>query len=163
MLGGGLDRGTSNMFMGPPGTGKSTLAVKFALEAAQRGERVLFYIFDETIGNLTARAAQLGMDIGPHIKDGVICLEQVDPAEISPGELSHRIRLGVTENKARMVIIDSINGYLHAMPSEHFLLIQLHELLTYLNEQGVLTLMVLAQHGLLRLVKRGRVLFDSSS
>ncbi len=148
MLGGGLDRGTSNMFMGPPGTGKSTLAVKFALEAARRDEKILFYIFDETIGNLTTRAAKLGMDIRPHIKRGVIHLEQVDPAEISPGELSHRIRLGVTEKSARMVIIDSINGYLNAMPEERYLNLQLHELLAFLNQQGVITLMVLAQQGL---------------
>jgi circadian clock protein KaiC len=148
LLGGGLDRGTSNMFMGPPGTGKSTLAIKFALAAAERGENVLFFIFDETISTLTTRAAKLGMDIKPHIKSGLICVEPVDPAEISPGELAWRIRLAVTQDNARMVIIDSINGYLNAMPEERYLNLQLHELLSFLNHQGVISIMVLAQQGL---------------
>jgi len=149
LLGGGLDRGTSNMFMGPPGTGKSTLAVKFALEAAERGESSYFIAFDETVGTLINRAAGLGMDIRAHIESGLIRLEQVDPAEISPGELIDRIRCAVTENGARVLVIDSINGYLNAMPEERFLNLQLHELLAYLNQQGVITIMVLAQQGLI--------------
>ncbi len=97
---------------------------------------------------MTSRAAKLGMDIEPHIKHGMIQVEQIDPAEISPGELAHRIRDAVTRDKTRMVIIDSINGYLNAMPEERYLNLQLHELLAYLNQQGVITIMVLAQQGL---------------
>jgi circadian clock protein KaiC len=136
LLGGGLDRGTSNMFMGPPGTGKSTIAIKFAFAAAQRREKVLFFMFDETIGTMMNRAAQLGMDIEPHIKSGIIHVEQIDPAEISPGELAHRICIAVTKNKTRMVIIDSINGYLNAMPEERYLNLQLHEMLAFLNSRA---------------------------
>jgi circadian clock protein KaiC len=148
LLGGGLDRGTSNMFMGPPGTGKSTIAIKFAIAAAKRREKVLFFAFDETIGTMKNRAAHLGMDLEPHIKSEMIQVEQIDPAEISPGEMAHRIRDAVTKNNTRMVIIDSINGYLNAMPEERYLNLQLHELLAFLNQQGVITIMVLAQQGL---------------
>jgi len=149
LLGGGLDRGTSNMFMGPPGTGKSTLAIKFGLASAERGERVSFYIFDETKATLMARAKKLGMDIQPHVKSGLIQVNQIDPAEISPGELVHRIRRTVAEEKTRMIVIDSINGYLNAMPEERYLNLQLHELLAFLNQQGVITMMILAQQGLI--------------
>ncbi len=148
LLGGGLDPGTSNMFMGPPGTGKSTLAIKFALVAARRGERVLFFLFDESIGTMVNRATQLGMNIRPHIDNGLIRVEEVNPAEISPGELVHKIRVAVTREKTRLVIIDSINGYMNAMPAERYLSLQLHELLAFLNQQGVITIMVLAQQGL---------------
>jgi circadian clock protein KaiC len=148
LLGGGLDRGTSNMFMGPPGTGKSTIAIKFAIAAAKRREKVLFFAFDETIGTMMNRATKLGMDLEPHIKSGMIQVEQIDPAEISPGELAHRIRDAVIKEKTRMVIIDSINGYLNAMPEERYLNLQLHELLAFLNQRGVITIMVLAQQGL---------------
>src|ERR1700744_3613987 len=153
LLGGGLDRGTSNMFMGPPGTGKSTIATKFARSAAERGEKVLFLIFDEIIGTMTSRARNLGMDIQPYRKKGLIKVEQIDPAEISPGELAHRIRRAVTEEGVRMVVIDSINGYLNAMPAERYLNLQLHELLAFLNQQGVITIMVLAQQGLVGTMK----------
>jgi circadian clock protein KaiC len=149
LLGGGLDRGTSNMFMGPPGTGKSTLAMKFASAAAARGEKVLFLCFDETVGTLAGRSNQLGMKIDPLVESGLIKLEQIDPAEISPGELASRIVSSVQENSTRMVIVDSINGYLNAMPDDRFLNLQLHELLTYLNQQGVITVMILAQQGLM--------------
>ncbi len=148
LLGGGLDRGTSTMLMGPPGTGKSTLAIKFVLAAAQRGEKTLFFIFDETIGTLLDRAAKLGMSLEGHVEKGLIVIEQVDPAEISPGELADRIRQAVHKDDTRMIVIDSINGYLNAMPAESYLTLQLHELLAYLNQQGVITIMVLAQQGL---------------
>ena len=148
LLGGGLDRGTSNMFMGPPGTGKSTLAIKFALSAAERGEKSLFFIFDETVGTLRGRAAKLGMNLDRHIKSGLISVHPIDPAEISPGELAHRIQQSVSADGTRMVVIDSINGYLNAMPAERYLNLQLHEMLAYLNQQGVITIMVLAQQGL---------------
>jgi circadian clock protein KaiC len=148
LLGGGLDRGTSTMFMGPPGTGKSTIAIRFLLAAAERGEKALVFIFDETVGTFLGRAAKLGMALDPHIESGLIDLEQIDPAEISPGELAHRIRSAVDCNGVRMVIIDSINGYLNAMPAERYLTLQLHEMLAYLSQQGVITIMVLAQQGL---------------
>jgi len=148
LLGGGLDRGTSNMFMGPPGTGKSTLAIKFALEAVKRGEKVLMFIFDETLSTLISRASNLGMSLNKYIESGNIVIEQINPAEISPGEMAFKIRQAVSKNETRMVIIDSINGYLNAMPKEHYLALQLHELLAYLNQQGVITIMVLAQQGI---------------
>lgn len=148
LLGGGLDRGTSTMFMGPPGTGKSTLAIRFVLAAAERGEKSLVYIFDETLGTFLNRAAKLGMALEAHVKSGLICLQQVDPAEISPGEFAHNICAAVRTEGVRMVVIDSINGYLNAMPEERHLALQLHEMLAYLGQQGVITLMVLAQQGL---------------
>ncbi len=148
LLGGGLGRGTSSMFMGPPGTGKSTLALRFALSAAEQGEKALLFLFDETTGMLKNRAAQLGLDIEEHLRSGLIAIQQVDPAEISPGELVHRIRQCVADEGVRMIVIDSINGYLNAMPAERYLTLQLHELLAFLNQQGVITIMVLAQQGL---------------
>jgi circadian clock protein KaiC len=148
LLGGGLDRGTSNMFMGPPGTGKSTLATQFAATAAARGERVLFFAFDETAMTMTARSSQLGMPVEKFIESGVLKLQQVDPAEITPGEFAHRIRNAVEQENIRFVVIDSLNGYLNAMPGERYLNLQLHELLAYLNQQGVITIMILAQQGL---------------
>jgi circadian clock protein KaiC len=148
LLGGGLGRGTSAMFMGPPGTGKSTLALRFALSAAERGEKSLLFIFDETLGTLLNRTAQLGMRLEPHVRSGLIKIEQVDPSEISPGELTHQIREAVLHEGTRMIIIDSINGYLNAVPAERHLNMQLHELLAFLNQQGVITIMVLAQQGL---------------
>jgi circadian clock protein KaiC len=122
--------------------------LRFAVSAAERGEKVLLFIFDETKGTLQNRATQLGLDVREHVKNGLITIEQVDPAEISPGELVSRTRQSVDEEDVRMVIFDSINGYLNAMPAEKYLTLQLHELLAYLNQQGVLTLMVLAQQGL---------------
>ena len=116
--------------------------------AAQKGENVLFFIFDETLGTLTARASQLGMSLDAHIASGRIVIEQINPAEISPGEMAHKIRDAVIKHETRMVIIDSINGYLNAMPEEHYLALQLHELLSFLNQQGAITIMVLAQQGI---------------
>lgn len=148
LLGGGLGRGTSSIFMGPPGTGKSTLAIQYALAAAVAKEKVLWFIFDETRETLLHRSAQLGLDINPHVSAGLIHVQQIDPAEITPGELAHKIRHGVLHENVRMVIIDSINGYLNAMPEERYLNLQLHELLAFLNQQGVITILVLAQKGL---------------
>ena len=153
LLGGGLDYGTSTLTLGPAGSGKSTLISQFALALAEKGERAACYVFEETRENFLDRAEGLGMDLRKHIASGNITVEQIDPAEITPGEFAHRVRTAVEgeggEKGARVVVIDSLNGYMNSMPSEQFLLIQMHELLMYLNERGVLTLLVLAQHGLL--------------
>lgn len=149
MFGGGLDRGTSTMFMGPPGSGKSTLALQYAIQAARRGERVQCYLFDETVGTFSARAKALFPGLDEYLAAGLLKVEFINPAAISPGELSHRVQLGVNQHNARLVIIDSLNGYLNAMPEERFLNLQLHELLAFLNQRGVLSIMVLAQQGLI--------------
>nr|WP_232289574.1 ATPase domain-containing protein [Verrucomicrobium spinosum] len=153
LLGGGLGRGTSTMLMGPPGTGKSTMAIKFALASAERGEKAMLFIFDETRGTLLNRASQLGMALEPHIERGMVEIVSVDPAEISPGEMGHRIREAVTRDGVRLIVIDSINGYINAMPAERHLNLQLHELLAFLNQLGVVTIMVLAQQGLIGSMK----------
>lgn len=147
LLGGGIDRGTSTIFMGPAGTGKSSLAMRFAISAAERGEHVLFFTFDETIRTLLSRSKQLGFAVEPHIAANRIKVQQIDPAEISPGELAYRIKQSVQGDGARVVVIDSLNGYLHAMPDQRHLTLQLHELLSFLNQQGVATLLVLTQQG----------------
>ncbi|BEP34767.1 ATPase domain-containing protein [Variovorax sp. V59] len=149
LLGGGLERGTSTLFVGAPGTGKSTVAVQFALAAARRGECAALFIFDESIHTLRTRCESMGMDLGPFIESGRIKVRQVDPAELSPGEFVHLIRVAVVESGAAVVVIDSLNGYLNAMPDERFLIVQLHELLSYLGQAGVATLLVGAQHGLI--------------
>jgi circadian clock protein KaiC len=148
LLGEGLHYGTSNLIIGPAGSGKSTLSTMFAHAAAARGERVNYYIFDETKATLCQRAEAMHVNLAPHIESGKLNIEQVDPAVISPGELAFRIRSAVEKEKVRVVVLDSLNGYITAMPHEEFLHLHLHELLTYLNQQGVLTVMVLAQHGL---------------
>ena len=135
--------------VGAPGTGKSTLAVQFVVAAAQRGECAALFIFDEGIATLRTRCEGMGMDLGPHIDSGRVLVRQVDPAELSPGELVHLIREAVTQHEATVVVIDSLNGYLNAMPDERFLIVQLHELLMYLGQAGVATLLVGAHHGLI--------------
>ena len=149
LLGGGLDRGTSTLIMGPAGSGKSSVAIQYAVAAAARGEHVVLFTFDESLGTLVARCVALGMDLQSKIDSGLITVKQVDPAEMSPGEFVHAVREQVEESACRMVVIDSLNGYLNAMPEERFLTIQLHELLTYLGQYGVTTILVVAQHGLL--------------
>jgi circadian clock protein KaiC len=149
LLGGGLDRGTSTLLIGPAGSGKSTLAAQYAAAAARRGERASLFIFDEIRETYIARAAGLGTDIQAYVDDGLITLRQVDPAEMTPGQFAHSVRSCVDREGARVVVIDSLNGYLHSMPEERFLTIQMHELLTYLNQQGVVTMLIMAQHGFL--------------
>lgn len=149
LLGGGLSRGTSTLFMGPAGSGKSALASQYAAAAAQRGEHVAIYTFDEGMATFLARAHGIGISLSDHLASKRITVQQVDPAELSPGEFIASVRKSVEENKASIVIIDSLNGYLQAMPEEHFLTAQLHELLSYLRQQGVLTILVVAQHGFL--------------
>ena len=148
LLGGGLERGGSVLLMGPAGTGKSTMATQYAVAAAERGERAVIYTFDESLETLLDRSNRLGMDLRGHVERGQIAVQQVDPAELSPGEFVQRVRDCVEQDGCRVVAIDSLNGYLNAMPEERFLIIQLHELLSYLGQQGVLTILVAAQHGL---------------
>jgi len=147
LLGGGLDRGTTTLIIGPAGTGKSTLALQYATQMADRGEPSLMFAFDETRSIIVARGDALGLRLGGHVKSGFVNIRQVDPAEISPGEFADAIRAGV-EAGARLVVIDSLNGYLNAMPGEQFLSNQLHEISAYLNQQGVVTIFIVAQHGL---------------
>jgi circadian clock protein KaiC len=149
LVGGGLHYGTSNLIIGPAGSGKSTICTMFANAAAERGVRVLYYVFDESKTTLCERAEDLGINVLPNIQSGFLTVEQIDPAEISPGELAHRIRIAVEQQDVRIVVLDSLNGYITAMPQEDYLHLHLHELLTYLNQQGVMTIMVLAQHGLI--------------
>ncbi len=149
MFGGGLDRGSSLLITGPTGVGKSTIAMQYACAGAGRGERVVFYSFDESLRSATLRAEGLGMTLGKQIESGHLRLAQVDPAELSPGQFIWQIRDDVDEHDTRIVIIDSLNGFLHAMPGEQDLILHLHELLAYLNQRGVITIMILTQHGLI--------------
>jgi len=147
LTGGGLHAGTGNLLMGPAGSGKSTIAAMYASHAAAQGHRVLYFAFDEVIDLLVARTRELGLGFGEAMAAGTLTLRQVDPAEVAPGELANEIVQGV-DSGVRVVVLDSLNGYVNAMPQEDFLHLHLHELLTYLNQKGVLTIMVLAQHGL---------------
>ena len=149
LLGGGIDRGTSSLLVGPAGAGKSTVALQFAAEACKRGERVSVFTFEESQQTFMERARGLSIDLETPRSKGLLDIRQLDPAELSPGEFVESIREAVEERDTRMVIIDSLNGFLQAMPGEQFLAMQLHELLTFLNQQGVVSLMVLAQAGLI--------------
>jgi circadian clock protein KaiC len=153
LLGGGIDCGTSVLLIGPAGSGKSSLALLYARAAAAAGERAAVFTFDERVEVLTRRAAGLGMDLAPYLESGHLSVQAVDPAELSPGEFTYAIRRAVEPPDGRpgasVVVIDSLNGYLQAMPGEQYLTAQLHELLTYLGHRGVVTFLVLAQHGLI--------------
>jgi circadian clock protein KaiC len=152
LLGGGLQYGNSVVLLGPAGSGKSTLTLQYARAAADRGERAIIFAFDERVETILERTAGLGMDLTKHLDSGHIAIQTIDTAELSPGEFAHRIRRAA-EGEAgkpgvKVMVIDSLNGYLNAMPEERFLTIQLHELLTYLGHKGVVTFLVVAQHGL---------------
>lgn len=149
LLGGGPDRGTSTLLMGPAGCGKSTIALQYAAAATQRGDHATVFAFDESIATMEARMSALGVPLPRGRKPGQMHIQSIDPAEVSPGELTHLIRHSVEQDGAKVVVIDSLNGYINAMPEERFLTIQLHELLSYLAHRGVTTLMVVAQHGLM--------------
>lgn len=149
LLGGGPDRGTSTLLMGPAGSGKSTIAVQYAVAAAERGEHAAIFAFDESTQTLEARTESLGIKFIQGKAAGQVKVQQIDPAEVSPGEFAQAVRDAVDHDNARVVVIDSLNGYINAMPEERFLTAQLHELLTYLARQGVTTLMVVAQHGIM--------------
>lgn len=148
LLGGGLDRGTSCLLLGPAGSGKSTVALQFAVSAAQRGEAVLMCIFEENLDTMKARATSVGLPVDELIASGKIRIIEVDPAELSPGQFAHCVLDHVRSHETRMVVIDSLNGYMLAMPDGSLLTVQLHELLSYLSRRGILTLMTVAQHGL---------------
>jgi circadian clock protein KaiC len=148
VLGGGVDRSTATLLIGPAGAGKSAIATLFAHSAASRGETAAMFLFEERVGTLRRRAELLGMDLDAHIASGKILVQQVDPAELAPDEFTHLVRDAVEKAGARVVIIDSINGYYTAMPEGRFLTLQMHELLSYLAELGVATLLTMAQSGL---------------
>lgn len=149
LLGGGLDHGSSCLFIGPAGTGKSTLAAQFAVTAATRGEKVLMCLFEETKRSLRVRTEGIGLPIQEHVESGRIELRQVDPGELAPGQFVNVVMEAVEKRGVRVLIIDSLNGYLQAMPDAKFLNIQLHELLAFLSHRGVLTIMTVAQAGIM--------------
>jgi circadian clock protein KaiC len=149
LLGGGLERGTSTLVQGAAGTGKSTIGALFAAQAAARGEHASLFIFDESANTLFSRTAGLGIPLREHAEAGRIDVRQVDPAELSPGELVHQMRRAVQEHGTSVVVIDSLNGYLNSMPDEKFLIVQLHELLTYLGQHGVATMLIAAHQGMI--------------
>jgi circadian clock protein KaiC len=154
LLCGGLPAGTSTLLMGPAGTGKSTVATQFAVSAAKRGQRTAMYVFDENIGTFRSRSRKVGIPVEPHLQSGLLSVQQVDPAELSSGEFAAIVRRAVTGedqvgHPAKVVIIDSLNGYLNAMPEEKFLTAQMHELLAFLGQRGVVTLMSVTQSGMI--------------
>ena len=148
MIGGGLPRGTNILLNGPSGVGKTTTAIRCGLAAIERGEKAAYFLFDEGIATFMARSAAMGMDLKPHCASGQLTLSQVDPAELSPGEFASRVRRAVEEDGVKMLVIDSLNAFLQAMPGEKYLVLQMHEMLSYLNQQGVVTLLILGQHGM---------------
>jgi circadian clock protein KaiC len=147
LLGGGLAPGSNVLFAGPSGVGKTTTAISCAVSTMRAGGKVAYFLFDEGLGTLLTRSKALGLDVAPFITKGQLQLRALDPAEISPGEFAHLMRRAVEEHGIKTVVIDSLNAYLQAMPGGKFLLLQMHELLTYLNLKGVVTILILSQHG----------------
>ncbi len=148
LLGGGLVPGTNMLLIGPSGVGKTTSAVRCMLAALERGEKATYFLFDEGLSTLLARSSALGMSLRGHIEQGRLNIMQIDPAELAPGEFACRVREAVEDHASRFIGIDSLNAYLHAMPGEQHLILQMHELLSYLNQLGVTTLLILGQHGI---------------
>ncbi|MGY3342013.1 MULTISPECIES: ATPase domain-containing protein [unclassified Bradyrhizobium] len=148
LLGGGVERGSSVLILGPAGTGKSLLALTFVRAAAERGEHAAMFVFDEELGLLFERAKGLNIDLQAMVDSKQLVIEQVDAAELAPGEFSARVRRCVEIHGAKTVVLDSLNGYQAAMPGEHALVLHMHELLQYLNRQGATTFLIVAQHGL---------------
>jgi len=149
LLGGGIERGTSTLFLGGAGTGKSSLAMNFVIEAAHRGEHSAVFVFEESVHALRARSEGMGLDLDTQMAAGRVIIQPVDPSELSPGEFFQIVREAVEQKDAKIVVIDSLNGYLNAMPGERFLITQLHELLSYLGQMGVSTLLLNAQQGVI--------------
>src|SRR6202045_876352 len=148
LLGGGIEAGSSTLILGPAGTGKSLAAIVFIVAAIERGEKAALFVFDEELGLLFARMKGLGIDLEEMQRSGNLFIDQVDAAELSPGEFAHRVRKRVDEDRIQTVVIDSLNGYQAAMPEENSLILHMHELLQYLNRRGAATLLAVAQHGL---------------
>ena len=149
LMGGGIDSGSSTLIMGPSGTGKSLIAITFALSAIERGEQAALFVFDEELGLLFDRMQTLGIDLQDLQRRGKLRIEQIDAAELSPGEFSHLVRNTVDQERIKTVVIDSLNGYQAAMTEQKSVVLHLHELLSYLNRQGAATFVTMAQHGLL--------------
>jgi len=149
LLGGGIPAGSSTLVLGPAGTGKSLVILSYIAAAVARGERAALFVFDEELGLLLARAKGMGIDLAAMKAAGKLTVEQMDAAELSPGEFSHRVRACVDQEHSRVVAIDSLNGYQAAMPEEQFLVLHLHELLQYLNRRGAATFLAVAQHGMI--------------
>jgi len=148
LLGGGVDRSTATLLMGPAGTGKSALATQFACAAAMRGEVASLFLFEERIGTLRRRAQHLGMPLEQGLASGKVRVHQIDPAELAPDEFTHLVRDAVDTHRSRVIVIDSVNGYFTAMPESRFLTLQMHELLGYLAERGVASILTMAQSGI---------------
>ena len=157
LLGGGLAKGTSTLVLGASGTGKSALASQYAAATAKHGGHAAIYLFDESIVTFLERSTSLGLEIRPLLESGKLAIRQVDPAALSPGEFAHVVKRGVEQDGAELVVIDSLTGYLNAMPDERFLTLHLHELLSFLGNKGVTTLLLMAQHGLVGQVLQGPV------
>jgi circadian clock protein KaiC len=148
LLGGGLEKGSSTLVMGPAGAGKSLLTLQFIVSAVARGEKAALFLFDEELGLLLDRTRLMGLDLEAMCAAGTLFIEQVDAAELSPGEFTHRVRTRIDHHGVKTIVIDSLNGYQAAMPEEQFLVLHMHELLQYLNRQGASTFLLVAQHGL---------------
>ena len=149
LLGGGLARGSNTLFSGPSGVGKTTTALACVRAALQRGERAVYYLFDEGLTTLLARSRALGLGVDEYLESGQLCIRSLDPAEVSPGEFAHMVRAAVEEQGVQAVVIDSLNAYLQAMTGDKHLMLQMHELLTYLNQRGIVTILILGLHGVL--------------
>jgi circadian clock protein KaiC len=148
LLGGGVEKGSSTLVIGPAGTGKSIFGLAFIAAAIRRGEKAAVFLFDEELGLLFNRMRGIGVDLERMRDEGNLHIEQLDAAELSPGEFAHRVRERVDFANAKTVLIDSINGYQASMPQENALILHMHELLQYLNRQGANTFLTVAQHGL---------------
>jgi circadian clock protein KaiC len=148
LLGGGLDRGTASLLMGTTGTGKSSIAIQCIAAALQRGQAANVYLFDERAATWFHRAEQLGCPLRQHAANGSLLVQQINPAEMSPAEFAYELQQAVTQRGVELICIDSLTGYVNAMPEECFLTLHLHDVLTWLGQRGVITLMVLNQHGL---------------
>lgn len=149
LLGGGLAPGTATLLTGPAGVGKTTAAVQCMVAALERGEPVAYFLFDERLPTLLKRSAALGMDLRPFMDSGQLKMRAIDPAELSPGEFAGAVRAAVEQDKASVVVIDSLNAYLQSMPNEQFLTLQMHELLSYLGQKGIVSLLILGLHGVM--------------
>jgi circadian clock protein KaiC len=149
LLGGGLSIGTNVLFNGPSGVGKTSTAVQCGISAIERGEKAAYYLFDEGRTTMLARARAMGMNLQPYLDSGALTVTQIDPAELSPGEFASWVRDAVENKGIRFLVIDSLNAFLQAMPGEKYLVLQMHEMLSYLNQQGVITILILGQHGII--------------